>query len=166
MSVEYFYDVCFGFYFLVEMVKGSGWDQTKSDSDILLKFVKLILIHPKNYLLKFDLFWASVKAWIWRATTNFYGAVQSLRIFVFTGANYLLFCYYTQPLNLINQSPEVTSKAAPGEEQEFNDSFKTLSEKLSEALQNIRAKEELVNQHAKVAEEAVSGIPFSHLHYF
>ncbi|KAI3462409.1 hypothetical protein Pfo_019072 [Paulownia fortunei] len=53
------------------------------------------------------------------------------------------------------QSPEVTSKAAPGDE--LNDSVKTLSEKLSEALLNIRAKEDLVKQHAKVAEEAVSG---------
>ncbi|KAG8373670.1 hypothetical protein BUALT_Bualt11G0048600 [Buddleja alternifolia] len=58
-------------------------------------------------------------------------------------------------LNHNNQSPEVTSKAAPSEE--LNDPSKTLSEKLSEALLNIRAKEDLVKQHAKVAEEAVSG---------
>ncbi|PIN24247.1 hypothetical protein CDL12_03014 [Handroanthus impetiginosus] len=53
------------------------------------------------------------------------------------------------------QSPEVTSKAASGDE--LNDSVKTLSDKLSEALLNIQAKEDLVKQHAKVAEEAVSG---------
>ncbi|XP_047969740.1 filament-like plant protein 3 [Salvia hispanica] len=53
------------------------------------------------------------------------------------------------------QSPEVTSKAAPDDE--LNDSVKTLSEKLSAALLNIGAKEDLVKQHAKVAEEAVSG---------
>ncbi|XP_057791569.1 filament-like plant protein 3 [Salvia miltiorrhiza] len=53
------------------------------------------------------------------------------------------------------QSPEVTSKAAPDDE--LNDNVKTLSEKLSEALINIGAKEDLVKQHAKVAEEAVSG---------
>ncbi|CAI9108762.1 OLC1v1008446C4 [Oldenlandia corymbosa var. corymbosa] len=35
--------------------------------------------------------------------------------------------------------------------------MRTLSHKLSEALVNIRAKEDLVKQHAKVAEEAVSG---------
>jgi hypothetical protein len=35
---------------------------------------------------------------------------------------------------------------------------KTLTEKLSAALLNISAKEDLVKQHAKVAEEAVSGI--------
>lgn len=40
--------------------------------------------------------------------------------------------------------------------------MKTLSDKLSEALLNIRAKEDLVKQHAKVAEEAVSGM--DHLH--
>lgn len=53
------------------------------------------------------------------------------------------------------QSPEVTSKAAPDDD--LNDSVKTLTEKLSEALLNIRAKEDLIKQHAKVAEEAVSG---------
>ncbi|KAH6833391.1 hypothetical protein C2S53_009075 [Perilla frutescens var. hirtella] len=53
------------------------------------------------------------------------------------------------------QSPEVTSKAAPNDE--LNDTVKILSEKLSEALHNIRVKEDLVKQHAKVAEEAVSG---------
>ncbi|GMY12581.1 filament-like plant protein 3 [Fagus crenata] len=54
------------------------------------------------------------------------------------------------------QSPEVTSKAALVDE-EANDSVKTLTEKLSAALLNISAKEDLVKQHAKVAEEAVSG---------
>ncbi|KAF8411769.1 hypothetical protein HHK36_004328 [Tetracentron sinense] len=53
------------------------------------------------------------------------------------------------------QSPEVTSKAiASGE---VNGSLKNLSEKLSAALLNISAKEDLVKQHAKVAEEAVTG---------
>ncbi|XAR73159.1 hypothetical protein NMG60_11007031 [Bertholletia excelsa] len=55
-----------------------------------------------------------------------------------------------------HQSPEVTSKAAPSDE-ELNDSVKSLTEKLSAALLNIRAKEDLVKQNAKVAEEAVSG---------
>ncbi|KAK4354197.1 hypothetical protein RND71_026391 [Anisodus tanguticus] len=54
------------------------------------------------------------------------------------------------------QSPEVTSKTAPSDE-ELNETVKTLSAKLSEALVNIREKEDLVKQHAKVAEEAVSG---------
>ncbi|KAG2711449.1 hypothetical protein I3760_04G077700 [Carya illinoinensis] len=54
------------------------------------------------------------------------------------------------------QSPEVTSIAASNDE-EVNDSLKTLTEKLSAALLNISAKEDLVKQHAKVAEEAVSG---------
>ncbi|KAL3640478.1 hypothetical protein CASFOL_015446 [Castilleja foliolosa] len=53
------------------------------------------------------------------------------------------------------QSPEVTSKAVQGDE--HDDTAKTLSEKLSEALLNIRAKDDLVKQHSKVAEEAVSG---------
>lgn len=42
--------------------------------------------------------------------------------------------------------------------------MKILSDKLSEALLNIRAKEDLVKQHAKVAEEAVSGIDHLHKH--
>ncbi|CAI9777547.1 unnamed protein product [Fraxinus pennsylvanica] len=58
--------------------------------------------------------------------------------------------------NQSTHSPEVVSKAASSDE-ELNESVKTLSEKLSEALRNIRAKEDLVKQHAKVAEEAVSG---------
>ncbi|XP_038989834.1 uncharacterized protein LOC103701393 [Phoenix dactylifera] len=40
---------------------------------------------------------------------------------------------------------------------EVHETAKSLTEKLSAALLNIRAKEELVKQHAKVAEEAVSG---------
>ncbi|KAJ7945140.1 filament-like plant protein [Quillaja saponaria] len=53
------------------------------------------------------------------------------------------------------QSPEVTSKAASNDE--ISDNMKTLAEKLSAALSDISAKEDLVQQHAKVAEEAVSG---------
>ena len=58
------------------------------------------------------------------------------------------------------QSPEVTSKAICKEEdidddlpkqEEINDSVKSLSERLS------AAKEDLVKQHAKVAEEAIAG---------
>ena len=48
------------------------------------------------------------------------------------------------------------SKAAPNEE-EVSD-VKILTERLSAALLEISAKEDLVQQHAKVAEEAVSGI--------
>ncbi|OVA11470.1 Filament-like plant protein [Macleaya cordata] len=55
-----------------------------------------------------------------------------------------------------NQSPEVTSKSAVSGE-EVNDNMKNLTDKLSAALLNISAKEDLVKQHAKVAEEAVSG---------
>lgn len=42
--------------------------------------------------------------------------------------------------------------------------MKILTEKLSAALRNISAKEDLVKQHAKVAEEAVSGAYFLVLH--
>ncbi|KAK7350923.1 hypothetical protein VNO77_09985 [Canavalia gladiata] len=52
-------------------------------------------------------------------------------------------------------SAEDTSEAAPSDE-EVND-VKTLKEKLSAALLKVRAKEDLAKQHAKVAEEAVSG---------
>ena len=55
------------------------------------------------------------------------------------------------------QSLEVGSKSDPSEN-EHNNGVKSLSEKLEEALAIINAKEQLVNQHAKVAEEAVSGI--------
>ncbi|PRQ49593.1 putative filament-like plant protein [Rosa chinensis] len=54
------------------------------------------------------------------------------------------------------QSLEVTSKA-PRSDEELNESVGTLKEKLSAALLDSNAKDELVKQHAKVAEEAVSG---------
>ncbi|PHU11463.1 hypothetical protein BC332_18393 [Capsicum chinense] len=53
-----------------------------------------------------------------------------------------------------NQSPKVTSKAAIIDN-EAKESPKKLIEKLSAALVNVTAKEDLVKQHAKVAEEAV-----------
>ncbi len=65
------------------------------------------------------------------------------------------------------QSPEVTSKSVPSAEdvndcsskkEDVNDSVKSLMDKLSAALVNVSAKEDLVKQHAKVAEEAVAGI--------
>ncbi|KAK1310892.1 hypothetical protein QJS10_CPA08g00727 [Acorus calamus] len=52
------------------------------------------------------------------------------------------------------QSTEVTSNIT---NDEVHETVKNLSEKLSAALLNISAKEDLVKQHAKVAEEAVSG---------
>lgn len=55
--------------------------------------------------------------------------------------------------------PEVTSKA-PRIEEEDNESVETLTEKLSAAILNSSAKDELVKQHAKVTEEAVSGLNF------
>ncbi|KAI3821154.1 hypothetical protein L1987_08711 [Smallanthus sonchifolius] len=55
-----------------------------------------------------------------------------------------------------SQSPEVTSKVST-DNSEVNDSFKSLTDKLSAALVNVGAKEDLVKQHAKVAEEAVAG---------
>ena len=57
------------------------------------------------------------------------------------------------------QSPEVSSKASANSE-DVNDSIRSLTEKLSAALVNISAKEDLVKQHAKVAEEAIAGISY------
>ncbi|KAG5041328.1 hypothetical protein JHK82_013437 [Glycine max] len=61
-------------------------------------------------------------------------------------------------------SPEVTSKAAPNEEvstpkksKEEDTDVKIITDKLATALLTISAKEDLVKQHSKVAEEAVSG---------
>ncbi|OAY33239.1 filament-like plant protein isoform X2 [Manihot esculenta] len=55
-----------------------------------------------------------------------------------------------------SQLLEVTSKAVDPDE-EVNDNVTTLTHKLSAAHLNISTMEELVKQHAKVAEEAVSG---------
>ncbi|XP_009774512.1 filament-like plant protein isoform X1 [Nicotiana tabacum] len=54
------------------------------------------------------------------------------------------------------QSPEITSKAATIDD-EAKESLRSLTEKLSAALVNVSAKEDLVKQHAKVAEEAIAG---------
>ena len=67
--------------------------------------------------------------------------------------------------NRSSLSPEVTSKGELQPE-EFEDNIKTLSEKLSAALRNISLKEDLVQQHSKVAEEAVEGIKCYPLLYF
>lgn len=58
--------------------------------------------------------------------------------------------------NDCTKSPEVSSKASAVPE-EVNDSIRSLTEKLSAALVNVSAKEDLVKQHAKVAEEAIAG---------
>uniref|UniRef100_J3N6C7 Uncharacterized protein n=1 Tax=Oryza brachyantha TaxID=4533 RepID=J3N6C7_ORYBR len=42
-------------------------------------------------------------------------------------------------------------------DEDMPDSMKSLSEKLATALLTINAKEDLVKQHTKVAEEAVAG---------
>ncbi|KAL6522184.1 hypothetical protein OROMI_032061 [Orobanche minor] len=55
-----------------------------------------------------------------------------------------------------SQSPEITSKASLMED-EVKETVKSLTEKLSAALVNVSAKEDLVKQHAKVAEEAIAG---------
>jgi len=72
---------------------------------------------------------------------------------------------------------EVTSKTVPGtgissdgssekdenenikdvKEDVLNDELRNMSEKLSAELVNVNAKEDLVKQHAKVAEEAIAG---------
>lgn len=54
------------------------------------------------------------------------------------------------------QSPEITSKLSFTDD-EAKDNVKRLTEKLSAALVNVSAKEDLVKQHARVAEEAVAG---------
>nr|GLL17447.1 filament-like plant protein [Ipomoea trifida] len=54
------------------------------------------------------------------------------------------------------QSPEVTSKPASTDD-EVKENLRCLTAKLSAALVNVSAKEDLVKQHAKVAEEAVAG---------
>lgn len=52
------------------------------------------------------------------------------------------------------QSPEISSKEL---EDDSNVKVKVLSERLSSVVQDIRAKDGLVKQHSKVAEEAVLG---------
>jgi len=53
------------------------------------------------------------------------------------------------------QSTDISSKIVS---HEVHETIKSLNEKLSAALFSISAKEDLVKQHVKVAEEAVAGI--------
>lgn len=64
--------------------------------------------------------------------------------------------------NSNTQSPEVSSKASTNSE-DVNNSITTLTQKLSAALVNVSAKEDLVKQHAKVAEEAIAGITYNYM---
>ncbi|KAF2296725.1 hypothetical protein GH714_001459 [Hevea brasiliensis] len=61
--------------------------------------------------------------------------------------------------NTDTQSPEVTSKTSVRvlRDEDVNDTVKILTERLSAALVNVSAKDDLVKQHSKVAEEAVAG---------
>ena len=65
-----------------------------------------------------------------------------------------------ESLNSSVQSPEIMSTLSFNDD-EAKENVKRLMEKLSAALVNVSAKEELVKQHAKVAEEAVAGERFS-----
>lgn len=64
-----------------------------------------------------------------------------------------------------SQSPEVSSISVAGNEHDesssrkeiISDSMKSLTDRLSAALVNVSAKDDLVKQHSKVAEEAVAG---------
>ncbi|CAH2055038.1 unnamed protein product [Thlaspi arvense] len=60
-----------------------------------------------------------------------------------------------------SQSPELISKPVTREEEATAD-ITILTERLSAALLNVSLKEDLAKQHAKVAEEAVTGLLFSH----
>ncbi|CAH2067743.1 unnamed protein product [Thlaspi arvense] len=55
------------------------------------------------------------------------------------------------------QATEVSLEVETENEEDLKDSMRTLTEKLSAALANVSAKDELVKQHVKVAEEAVAG---------
>lgn len=84
-----------------------------------------------------------------------------LRCLTSTLASFHLFNYLKQDAsrespNGSEQSPGVTSKLSFTDD-EVKENVKRLTEKLSAAFVNVSAKEELVKQHAKVAEEAVAG---------
>jgi len=65
-------------------------------------------------------------------------------------------------MNLNDSSPEHGQSVGPHvssnvRDEEIKETMRSLNEKLSAALLTIRAKEDLVKQHAKVTEEAVAG---------
>ncbi|KAK4773509.1 hypothetical protein SAY87_028528 [Trapa incisa] len=98
------------------------------------------------------------RSWLWRrkATEKSPGETESTGSVSSQSERYSDEQAYAAQSSSHSQSLEVTSKAIVADE-DVNGRVKTLSDKLSAALLNISAKEELVKQHAKVAEEAVSG---------
>lgn len=62
--------------------------------------------------------------------------------------------------------PEEFPPEAETENEDLKESIRTLTEKLSAALANVSAKDDLVNQHVKVAEEAVAGMVSSKPFHF
>ncbi|KAL8467107.1 hypothetical protein ACS0TY_035982 [Phlomoides rotata] len=67
---------------------------------------------------------------------------------------------YSDEQESLKESPNDNSQTAEAttiSDDEMKESVRVLTEKLSAALANVSAKEDLVKQHAKVAEEAVAG---------
>ncbi|CAL4904020.1 unnamed protein product [Urochloa decumbens] len=79
-----------------------------------------------------------------------------------TGAARSLNCKLAARVNLKDSSPE-NGQSVEGhvssnvKDEEIKETVRSLNEKLSAALLTIKAKEDLVKQHAKVTEEAVAG---------
>ncbi|XP_073065438.1 filament-like plant protein 3 [Primulina eburnea] len=93
------------------------------------------------------------RSWLWRRKKSPDGETES------SGSISLRSERLSDDQSLSNhntQSPEVTSRAVFSDEK-IDDNLKTVSENLSEALLDIPSEEDLVAEHARVAEEAVSG---------
>ncbi|KAK8491230.1 hypothetical protein V6N13_025392 [Hibiscus sabdariffa] len=64
---------------------------------------------------------------------------------------------YSNDQEAIKTQSSDTSSKASADSEDVNDGIKSLTEKLSAALVNVSAKEDLVKQHSQVAEEAIAG---------
>ncbi|KAI3683208.1 hypothetical protein L1987_83708 [Smallanthus sonchifolius] len=96
------------------------------------------------------------RSWIWRRKSSEKSTGETESSGGLVSSHSERFSDDQVSLNQNSQSLEIASTVDP-RKSEHNHVVKALSEKLSEALLTINAKEQLVNQHAKVAEEAVSG---------
>ncbi|KAK6114890.1 hypothetical protein DH2020_007159 [Rehmannia glutinosa] len=107
------------------------------------------------------------KKWLWKrksSSERSLGESESSTLFSSHSERYSDVKYaLKETSNDSTQSAKVTSKASITYEEEMKESVKNLTKKLSAVFVNISAKEDLVKQHAKVAQEAVAEARASHL---
>ncbi|KAI9079655.1 hypothetical protein K1719_038276 [Acacia pycnantha] len=95
------------------------------------------------------------RSWLWRRKSSDKSLAETESSESMSSHSERFFDDQAYPTQTTSTSPEVMSEAASNEEAVTD--VKILKEKLSAALLSISVKEDLIKQHANVAEEAISG---------